>query len=184
MINWVRAIRELVQQAGNTLVFSSLIRVALFAYVVAILECLQGIVQVNELKGISLRKFFILSICLASTFVNAGVAYEACSNMPSPIMNSVSCMSDTLASVDKALESTQEQLVTLSKNSYQVSPKEYVRIHHAFLDYRERQCGSFGESVGRGGTGAGTVMLSDDCMIELTNQRIEYLRQIIDEYYK
>ena len=131
-----------------------------------------------------MKKSIILSLCLASASVNAGVAYEACSNMPSPIMNSVMCMGDTQEALDKVLASTQKNLISLSQNSYPVDSKEYERIHYTFLDYRDKQCSSFGHSIGHGGTGAGTAMLTDDCKIQLTKQRIDYLRQMIDEYYK
>ncbi|WP_415893820.1 lysozyme inhibitor LprI family protein [Neptuniibacter sp. PT8_73] len=140
--------------------------------------------QFYELKGIIVKRTILASLLLVSTPIYAGVAYDACKNMPPPMMNSVACMGDTLKSVDKTLESTQSRLLTLSKNSYPVSDKEYVRIHNTFLDYRDRQCSSFGQSIGQGGTGAGSMMLEDDCKIELTRQRIDYLRQMISEYYE
>ncbi|WP_084168689.1 lysozyme inhibitor LprI family protein [Paraburkholderia acidipaludis] len=58
---------------------------------------------------------------------------------------------------------------------------EFEQSQKAWLNYRERQCNGYIAAEASQAQGAGSGLITKDCLVTITKQRVEYLKTLVDK---
>jgi uncharacterized protein YecT (DUF1311 family) len=87
-----------------------------------------------------------------------------------------------LSCVDLALDQSKKDLNAIYQKIY-ISTQhkdKFEQAQKAWLNYREKQCNGYISSEASQSQGAGAGLITKDCLVEITTQRVEYLKTLLD----
>ncbi|WGS51551.1 DUF1311 domain-containing protein [Paraburkholderia sp. D15] len=90
---------------------------------------------------------------------------------------------DDLSCADRTLDSSKKELNAIYKKIYSFTQykNELEQSQKVWLDYREKQCNGYiaAEASQSQGVGAGSIV--KDCLVEITRQRVDYLKTLLEK---
>lgn len=100
---------------------------------------------------------------------------EACTSSGN-VYDDLSCANHTLDKSKKDLNSIYQKIYssTQYKNEFEQSQK-------AWLNYREKQCNGYIATEASQAQGAGASLITKDCLITITKQRVDYLKTLLEK---
>ncbi|MEQ5839404.1 DUF1311 domain-containing protein [Paraburkholderia acidicola] len=118
-----------------------------------------------------MRKFICLVLLLlplssfAKTCVDSGNVY------------------DDLSCADQALDSSKKELNVIYQKIYTSTQykDEFEQSQKAWLNYRERQCNGYIAAEASQSQGAGSGLITKDCLVTITKQRVDYLKTLLEK---
>jgi uncharacterized protein YecT (DUF1311 family) len=116
------------------------------------------------MKKIFLLMFLLLPLTsLADPCISGGNSYD-----------DLSCANRTLADLKKNLNFIYQRIYhsTQFKNEFEQSQK-------AWLNYRETQCNGYIAAEASQAQGVGSDLITKDCLVTLTRQRVDYLNTLL-----
>ncbi|WP_081334256.1 lysozyme inhibitor LprI family protein [Burkholderia diffusa] len=92
------------------------------------------------------------------------------------VYNDLSCADHALAKSKQDLNSIYQKLYasTQYKNELEQSQK-------AWLNYREKQCNGYIAAEASQSQGAGSGLITKDCLVAITKQRVDYLKTLLEK---
>lgn len=92
------------------------------------------------------------------------------------VYDDLSCADQTLGQLKKDLNIIYQKIYssTQHKNEFEQSQK-------AWINYRERQCHSYIAAEASQSQGAGSDLITKDCLVTITRQRVDYLKTLLDK---
>ncbi|AYZ96946.1 DUF1311 domain-containing protein [Burkholderia dolosa] len=118
------------------------------------------------MKNIVYLIFLFLPLTtFADECINGGNAY-----------NDLSC-------VDQSLEKSKKDLNSLHRRIYSSTQykQEFEQSQKAWLNYREKQCNGYIAAEASQSQGVGPGLITKECSLALTRQRIDYLKTLIEK---
>ncbi|MBN3816029.1 DUF1311 domain-containing protein [Paraburkholderia sp. Se-20369] len=88
-----------------------------------------------------------------------------------------------LSCVDRALEKSKKDLNVIYQKIYSSTQYkgEFEQSQKAWLNYREKQCNGYIASEASQSQGAGSSLITKDCLVTITKQRVDYLKTLLEK---
>ncbi|CAM2158808.1 lysozyme inhibitor LprI family protein [Paraburkholderia tropica] len=92
------------------------------------------------------------------------------------VYDDLSCAKHTLDKEKRDLNEIYQKIYTSTqyKNEFEQSQK-------AWLVYRDKQCNGYIASEASQSQGAGSDLITKDCLVTLTKQRVDYLKTLVEK---
>jgi uncharacterized protein YecT (DUF1311 family) len=90
---------------------------------------------------------------------------------------------DDLSCVDRSLQQSKRELNNIYQKIYSSTQykNELEQAQKAWLNYRERQCNGYISAEASQSQGAGPSLITKDCLVVLTKQRVDYLKILLEK---
>jgi uncharacterized protein YecT (DUF1311 family) len=92
------------------------------------------------------------------------------------VYDDLSCADQTLVQLKKDLNIIYQKIY--SSTQYK---NEFEQAQKAWLNYRERQCSGYIANEASQSQGAGSGLITKDCLVTITRQRVEYLKTLLEK---
>lgn len=90
---------------------------------------------------------------------------------------------DDLSCADRALSDSKRDLNAIYQKIYTSTQNkdEFEQSQKAWLNYREKQCNGYIAAEASQSQGAGSDLITKDCLAAITRQRVDYLRTLLEK---
>jgi uncharacterized protein YecT (DUF1311 family) len=90
---------------------------------------------------------------------------------------------DDLACADRTLDSSKRDLNAIYQKIYASTQykDEFEQSQKAWLNYREKQCNGYIAAEASQSQGAGSGLITKDCLVAITKQRVDYLKTLLEK---
>jgi len=90
---------------------------------------------------------------------------------------------DDLSCTNQALDSSKRDLNAIYQKIYASTQykDEFEQSQKAWLNYRERQCNGYIAAEASQSQGAGSGLITKDCLVAITKQRVDYLKTLLEK---
>lgn len=88
-----------------------------------------------------------------------------------------------LACTDRILVKSKIELNSIYQKIYESTQhkNEFEKSQRSWINYREKQCNGYIAAEASQSQGAGAGLITKDCLVEITKQRIDYLKTLLDK---
>nr|WKF59916.1 hypothetical protein HUO10_004427 [Paraburkholderia busanensis] len=88
-----------------------------------------------------------------------------------------------LSCADRTLNDSKRELNEIYQKIYSTTQykNEFEQSQKAWLNYREKQCNGYIAAEASQSQGAGSGLITKDCLVAITRQRVDYLKTLIEK---
>jgi len=92
-------------------------------------------------------------------------------------------VNDDLFCVNRSLEKSKKELNAIYQKIYTSTEykNELDQSQKAWLTYRERQCNGYIAAEASQSQGVGSALITKDCLATITQQRVDYLKTLLEK---
>ncbi|WP_176057858.1 lysozyme inhibitor LprI family protein [Paraburkholderia sp. BCC1876] len=90
---------------------------------------------------------------------------------------------DDLSCSDRTLDISKKDLNAIYQKIYASTQykNEFEQSQKAWLNYREKQCNGYIAAEASQSQGAGSGLITKDCLVSITKQRVDYLKTLLEK---
>jgi len=90
---------------------------------------------------------------------------------------------DDLSCANQTLDDSKKELNVIYQKIYASTQykDEFEQSQKAWLNYREKQCNGYIAAEASQSQGAGSGLITKDCLVAITKQRVDYLKTLLEK---
>jgi len=90
---------------------------------------------------------------------------------------------DDVSCADRVLDASKKELNAIYQKLHSGTQykSEFEQSQKAWLNYREKQCNGYVAAEASQSQGAGSGLITKDCLVEITKQRVDYLKTFLEK---
>ncbi|MBJ9679395.1 lysozyme inhibitor LprI family protein [Burkholderia gladioli] len=114
-------------------------------------------------------------ICSLLLLIPLSAFAETCTGN-GPVYDDLTCTNRSLADAKKNLNAIYQKIY--ASTQYKA---EFEQSQKAWLNYRDKQCNGYLTAEASQSQGEGPALIVRDCLAELTRQRVDYLKTLLEK---